>query len=133
MVVIKSEKLPIVAEEDIVRTRQIARQWAIDVCFTSVNQTKFVTAVSELARNTLVHGKGGYMLLEILESPMKGLRATFGDTGPGIADIAQSMKDGFTTAGSLGLGLGGAKRLSSEFEIVSKVGEGTRVTITKWL
>ena len=133
MTVLKSENIAIQVQEDIVRTRQVARQWAIDFQFRLVDQTKFVTAVSELARNTLIYGKGGSMLLEAVEKNLrKGLRAIFADKGPGIPDIEQALQNGFTTGGGLGLGLGGAKRLSDEFEIVSKPGEGTRVTIARW-
>ncbi len=133
MTILKSESIPIIVEEDIVRSRQITRKWSVDYGFKIVDQTKIVTAVSELARNTFVHGRGGFMLLEALENNMrKGLRATFEDRGPGIADIEQAMKNGFTTAGSLGLGLGGAQRLSNEFDITSTLGEGTRVTIARW-
>jgi serine/threonine-protein kinase RsbT len=133
MVIHKSERLPIIAQEDIVRARHMARQWAMDACFKLVDQTKFVTAVSELARNTLIYGKGGFMLLETVEKNLiKGLRATFEDTGPGIANIEQALQNGFTTGGGLGLGLGGAKRLSHEFEIISKPGEGTRITVARW-
>src|SRR3954452_14757732 len=133
MTVLKSENIAIQVQEDIVRTRQVARQWAIDFQFKLVDQTKFVTAVSELARNTLIYGKGGSMLLEAVEKNLrKGLRAIFADKGPGIPDIEQALQNGFTTGGGLGLGLGGAKRLSDEFEIVSKPGEGTRVTIARW-
>lgn len=134
MMVLKAERLVIVVEEDIVRARQITRQWAVDCGFKLVDQTKIVTAVSELARNTLVYGKGGFMLIEVVEKNYrKGLRAMFEDKGPGIADIQQALQNGFTTGNSLGLGLGGAKRLSNEFEIVSKLGEGTRVTIARWV
>jgi serine/threonine-protein kinase RsbT len=133
MVILKSENIPIQVQEDIVRTRQVARQWAMEIHFRLVDQTKFVTAVSELARNTLIYGKGGAMVLQVVEKPaQKGLRATFEDKGPGIPDIEQALQNGFTTGGGLGLGLGGAKRLSDEFEIVSKPGEGTRITIARW-
>ena len=133
MVIHKSERLPIIVQEDIVRARHMARQWAVDASFKLVDQTKFVTAVSELARNTLIYGKGGSMLLEAVEKNLgKGLRATFEDKGPGIPNIEQALQNGFTTGGGLGLGLGGAKRLSHEFEIVSKLGEGTRITVARW-
>ena len=133
MAVLKSQSFPIIVEEDIVRSRQITRQWAVNCGFKLVDQTKIVTAVSELARNTLIYGKGGFMLLEALETNFrKGLRITFEDRGPGIPDIEQALQNGFTTGSGLGLGLGGAKRLSNEFEIVSKPGEGTRVTIARW-
>lgn len=133
MTVLKSESFPIVVAEDIVHARQITRQWAVAFGFKIVDQTKIVTAVSELARNTLIHGQGGFMLLEALEKDFqKGLRVMFEDRGPGIPDIEQALQNGFTTGHGLGLGLGGARRLSNEFEIVSKPGEGTRVTIARW-
>ncbi len=133
MVVLRSESFPVKGEEDIVRARQITRKWTIEFGFKLVDQTKFVTAVSELARNAFVHGKGGFMLLELLQNYLrKGLRATFEDRGPGIANIEQALTNGFSTGGSLGLGLGGAKRLSNEFEIVTEPGKGTRVTIVRW-
>jgi serine/threonine-protein kinase RsbT len=134
MEIVKSESVPIGVEADVVRTRQISRQWAVEFGFKMVEQTKFVTAVSELARNTLIHGKGGFMLLEALNNNMrKGLRATFEDGGPGIADIERALQDGFTTGGGLGLGLGGAQRLSNEFAIQNKPGGGTRITIARWI
>src|SRR5437016_3528101 len=118
MEILKSESVPIKVEADTVRSRQICREWAIESGFKVVEQTKFVTAVSELARNTLIHGKGGVMLLEaVKKNQQKGLRATFEDQGPGIADVDQALKDGFTTGRGLGLGLGGAQRLSNEFAI----------------
>jgi serine/threonine-protein kinase RsbT len=97
-----------------------------------VDQTKLVTAASELARNTIIHGGGGKMQLETLNGPRVGLRLIFEDTGPGIPDIDMALRDGFTTGSGLGLGLGGAKRLVSEFDVTSRVGEGTKVTITRW-
>jgi|SRR5689334_10202455 serine/threonine-protein kinase RsbT len=121
------------APEDIVRMRQVVREYAIGLGFSLVDQTKIVTAASELARNTMIYGGGGEVAVQPLsEGTRRGLRLTFTDQGPGIPDIDQAMKDGFTTGGGLGLGLGGAKRLSSEFSIVSRVGEGTRVMITRW-
>lgn len=113
--------------------RRAVLEWATRLAFGVVDRTKFVTAASELGRNTLVHGKGGSMLLsEIVENGRSGLRLVFTDSGPGIADIAQAMKDGFTTANSMGLGLGGAQRLVNEFDIVSAPGAGTQVTVTQW-
>jgi serine/threonine-protein kinase RsbT len=101
--------------------------------FSLVDQTKLVTAASELARNTLSYGGGGTALLETMTNGSRvGLRVTFQDSGPGIADISLAMKDGYTTGGGLGLGLSGAKRLSNEFEITSRVGEGTKVSIGRW-
>jgi serine/threonine-protein kinase RsbT len=134
MEILKSESVAITVQADVVRTRQISREWAVESGFKIVEQTKFVTAVSELARNTLIHGKGGFMLLEALKNNLrKGLRATFEDRGPGIPDIDKALQDGFTTGQGLGLGLGGAQRLSDEFAILTKPGEGTRVTIARWI
>ena len=129
----RSETRPIRGAEDVVHARQLVRAWAVEAGFSLVDQTKIVTAASELARNAVVHGGGGTMHLEALSSgARRGLRLVFEDKGPGIEDIDKAMQDGFTTGGGLGLGLSGAKRLSSEFEITSRVGEGTRVTITRW-
>ena len=133
MPLVKEETLPIRSENDMVLARQAARKWASELGFSLVDQTKIVTAASELARNTLVHGGGGTMRLEVLvEGSRKALRLTFEDRGPGIADIELALKDGYTTGTGLGLGLSGSKRLMSEFNIVSRVGEGTRVTVAKW-
>ena len=133
MAVVKHETLPILAEPDVVRVRQTVRKWATELAFSLVDQTKIVTAASELARNVLVHGKGGSVRLETLhEGTRRGLRLLFEDNGPGIADIEMALRDGFTTGNGLGLGLGGSKRLVNEFDIQSKVGEGTRVTVIRW-
>lgn len=119
--------------EDVVVVRQAVRQWASELGFGLVDQTKLVTAASELARNAVIYGGGGTARLErIAEGSRQGLRVVFADNGPGIADIEQAMKDGFTTGGGLGLGLGGAKRLSDEFEIQSQPGQGTRVWFLRW-
>jgi len=119
--------------EDVVTVRQAVRRRAVDLGFSLVDQTKIVTAASELARNTLQHGGGGSVAMQSLEQgARRGLRLTFEDHGPGIADVALAMKDGYTTAGGLGLGLSGARRLSSEFHIDSRPGEGTRVSIVRW-
>ena len=127
------EEHAIRSSEDVVAARQAVRARAVQLGFTLVDQTKLVTAASELARNALEHGGGGKMRLELLnDGARRAVRLTFEDHGPGIANIDQAMKDGFTTAHGLGLGLGGAKRLSNEFDIVSRPGEGTRVTITRW-
>lgn len=129
----RSESLPILSEVDIVRVRQQVRAWAVTCRFSLVEQTKLVTAASELARNTLEYGKGGEALLEELDDGARcGIRVTFTDRGPGIADIELAMRDGFTTGGGMGHGLGGSKRLVDEFSIASKPGEGTRVTIGRW-
>ncbi len=133
MPVISRSVLPIRSHEDIVRVRQAARENAIAQGFSLVDQTKLVTAASELARNTLDYGGGGEVeITRLEESPRKGVRLTFIDRGPGIADIEQALRDGFTSGGGLGLGLGGARRLSNDFSIDSTVGEGTRVTIARW-
>ncbi|MFA5376219.1 MAG: anti-sigma regulatory factor [Dehalococcoidia bacterium] len=119
--------------EDIVRARQRVRTCMIAQGFSLVDQTKMVTAASELARNTYDHGKGGTMRIESLEeNGRSGIRLTFLDHGPGIPDIELALKDGYTTGTGLGLGLGGSKRLVNEFEIWSKPNEGTRVTVTRW-
>lgn len=133
MALLKAETLPIRTDQDIVKVRQVVRTWTVELKFTLVDQTKFITAASELARNTLDHGKGGEVRLESLqERGRTGLRLTFSDRGPGIPDINLALKDGYTTGKGMGLGLSGAKRLSNEFEVDSKVGEGTRVVITRW-
>lgn len=133
MAVVKDETMPIRSSEDVVRVRQVVRQWAVAQGLSLVDQTKIVTAASELARNTLDYGGGGTVKLEALNSETrKGLRLTFEDQGPGIPDVEQALKDGYSTGNGLGLGLGGARRLSNEFEIYSRAGEGTRVTITRW-
>ena len=125
--------LPLRTSEDIVRMRQMVRERAVAHGFSLVDQTKIVTAASELARNTVDYGGGGEVVLEVLlNGTRSGLRLTFSDQGPGIADIEQALRDGYTSGRGLGLGLGGAKRLSSEFSIDSKPGSGTRVTITRW-
>lgn len=124
---------PIRSSQDVVRVRQVARERAIAQGFSLVDQTKLVTAASELARNTLEYGGGGEVTVELLnDSARKGVRLIFTDQGPGIADINLALKDGFTTGNGLGLGLSGARRLSNEFEIESRLGEGTRVAITRW-
>src|ERR1043165_5967076 len=129
----RSETLPIVGEIDIVRIRQQVRAWSIACGFSLVEQTKIVTAASELARNALEHGKGGEALLEELDDgTRRGVRVTFIDHGPGIPDIEQAMRDGFTTAGGMGHGLGGSKRLVEDFSIASEPGAGTRITIGRW-
>jgi serine/threonine-protein kinase RsbT len=129
----KRDVVPLKSSSDIVLARQKVRQWAIDLHFSLVDQTKLVTAASELARNALQHGKGGEMTIETLNSGARaGLRLTFEDRGPGIPDIEQAMRDGYTTDSGMGLGLGGSKRLVNEFNIQSEVGKGTRVTVARW-
>jgi serine/threonine-protein kinase RsbT len=128
--VLREETLAIQSDADVVRVRQMTRELAVALGFRLVDQTKIVTAASELARNTFVHGGGGAVLLEALEDgARRGLRLTFTDKGPGIADVTRALSDGYTTGSGLGLGLGGAKRLSNEFEISSVPGQGTRVRI----
>ena len=121
------------ASEDVVRMRSAVRQAAIAQGLSLVDQTKIVTAASELARNALDYGGGGAVDIELVQNGVRpGVRLTFVDRGPGIADIEQALKDGYTTGGGLGLGLGGAKRLSNEFSIVSQPGAGTRIVIARW-
>lgn len=125
--------VPIRTSEDVVRIRQLVRSKAAEAGLGLVDQTKIVTAASELARNALDYGGGGELQMEIVvDGRRRGLRLTFRDEGPGIADIEQAMRDGFTTGSGLGLGLGGAKRLSNEFHVDSAPGKGTRVTIARW-
>ena len=133
MATTSSDQLAIGAEPDLVVVRQTVRARALALGFSLVDQTKVVTAASELARNTLKHGGGGTCHVESLtEGVRRGLRLTFEDKGPGIADLKLAMTDGYTTGGGMGLGLSGSKRLVSEFDLQSTVGQGTRVTITKW-
>ncbi len=133
MTVTKAESFPVRSGEDVVRVRQRVRALAIEIGLGLVDQTKIITAASELARNTLDYGGGGTVRAEIVQvGTRKGLRLTFEDEGPGIADIEQAMTDHYTSGGGLGLGLGGAKRLSNEFHIMSTPGIGTRVTIARW-
>jgi serine/threonine-protein kinase RsbT len=129
-----AETFPVRTGEDVVRARQIVRSRAMDVGFSLVEQTKIVTAASELARNTVIYGGGGEMRIERLyQGPKRtGIRLVFEDHGPGIADIELALRDGYTTGNGLGLGLNGARKLSHEFDIQSKPGAGTRVTITRW-
>jgi serine/threonine-protein kinase RsbT len=132
MAVVSSETIPLLAEADVVTVRRRVRETAAQLGFGIVDQTKVVTAASELARNTLIHGKGGEMIMDTLNGPRLGIRLIFQDKGPGIKDIDLAFRDGFTTGSGLGLGLGGAKRLVNEFEVLSKVGEGTKITAIRW-
>ncbi len=132
MSVVHTDTIPVVSEADVVVVRRRVREVAIKVGLSLVDQTKLVTAASELARNTVIYGGGGSLLLESLNGPRLGVRLTFVDQGPGIPDLELAMRDGFTTGTGLGLGLGGAKRLVNEFEIQSTVGKGTRVALTRW-
>lgn len=133
MIVVKSAEVPVANEGDVVKVRQAARAMAVEINLSLVDQTKVVTAASELGRNLLIHGGGGETRLELVrEGVRNGLRITFADDGPGISDIEQALKDGFTTGTGMGLGLGGAKRLVNDFTITSNPDDGTRVTIIKW-
>ena len=119
--------------DDVVLVRQAVRQRAVELGFNLVDQTKLVTAASELARNLVQHAGGGVVRIEsIADAARRGLRLVFEDQGPGIADIPLAMRDGYSTAGGLGLGLSGAKRLSNDFQIDSSPGTGTRITIARW-
>jgi serine/threonine-protein kinase RsbT len=133
MTVLLSDQRAVKTAEDVVGIRQAVRQRAIELGFNLVDQTKIVTAASELARNAVQYGGGGRVTIEAVEHfGRRGIRLTFQDDGPGIANIDLAMRDGFTTSGGLGLGLGGARRLSSDFSIESAPGTGTRVIITRW-
>lgn len=133
MTTLKSERLDIRSSDDVVRVRQLVRTVALEAGLGLVDQTKIVTAASELARNTLDYGGGGFVLAELVSAPgRRGVRLSFEDRGPGIPDLAAAMKDGYSTGKGMGLGLGGAKRLSNEFSIQSKPGEGTKVVIARW-
>jgi serine/threonine-protein kinase RsbT len=133
MSVTRSDVLPLRSEQDIVLARQFVRKLAQEIGFGIVDQTKLVTAASELARNAVIYGGGGTLRWEVLaDGVRKGLRLHFIDEGPGIADLTQAMTDGWSSGTGMGLGLSGAKRLVNEFEIDTRVGEGTRVTIARW-
>ena len=130
---LRRETVTIQNSSDVVLARQKVRQWAQELRFTLVDQTKLVTAASELARNTLDHGKGGHMVIDVVENLARtGLQLTFEDRGPGIPDIQAALRDGFTTGSGMGLGLGGSKRLVNDFDIQSQPGQGTRVTVVRW-
>jgi len=128
----KRVELPLAKQEDVVAVRQTTRSFAVEIGLSIIDQTKIVTAASELARNTIVHGGGGKAILEIVDQPKLGLQLAFEDQGPGIADLQLALQDGYTSGGGLGLGLGGSKRLCSDFSIDSKLGVGTRVVVTRW-
>jgi serine/threonine-protein kinase RsbT len=133
MAVVRHETRLVRTSDDVVGVRQAVREWAIAAGFSLVDQTKIVTAASEIARNAVIYGGGGTARLESLnDGPKRGLRLVFEDQGPGIADVEQALKDGFTTGSGLGLGLGGARRLVNGFEIDSTPGKGTRVTLVRW-
>lgn len=133
MIVEKNDTLPVRVGDDVVRARQAVRAVATAAGFSLVDQTKIITAASEIARNTVDYGGGGDLRLELLrDGGRRGVRLTFTDQGPGIADIEQALKDGYTSGGGLGLGLGGARRLVGDFAIDSAPGRGTKVTLTRW-
>jgi serine/threonine-protein kinase RsbT len=126
-------ELPIRTGDDVVRVRQLVRQLAQGARLSLVDQTKLITAASELARNTLVYGGSGTATVQLVEEQgRRGVRAVFTDAGPGIPDLEKALTDGYTSGNGLGLGLGGAKRLVDEFDIVSEVGRGTTVSVVKW-
>jgi serine/threonine-protein kinase RsbT len=130
---LKSEKVPIANSSDVVMVRQRVRAWTIELKFSLVDQTKIVTAASELGRNTLEYGGGGALELTLVENAgRKGIRMTFTDQGPGIPDLDLALRDGYTSGSGLGLGLGGSKRLMHEFEVDSKAGIGTTITAIRW-
>ncbi|RYZ59957.1 MAG: anti-sigma regulatory factor [Proteobacteria bacterium] len=133
MQIVTSETLPIRSESQVVEVRQVVRKATVSLKFSLTDQTKMVTAASEIARNTLIYGLGGDVVIEVVEDfDRKGLRLTFIDQGPGIADLDQALTDGFTSGSGLGLGLSGSKRLVHDFEILTKVGEGTKIILTRW-
>jgi serine/threonine-protein kinase RsbT len=127
------ETMPLRTSDDVVRVRQAVRARAVSAGFSLVDQTKLVTAASEVGRNTVDYGGGGTLRIEVVSNGRRrGVRLTFTDQGPGIADLTLAMKDGYTSGSGLGLGLGGAKRLSNEFDIRSAPGQGTIVTLARW-
>jgi serine/threonine-protein kinase RsbT len=133
VVVLRREELPLRSDEDVVRARHATRALAMELGFSLVEQTKIVTAASELARNTVVHGGGGVLRIEALnDGPRRGLRLVFEDEGPGIPDVDLALRDGYTTGRGLGLGLGGARRLMSDLTIDVRPEQGTRVTAVRW-
>jgi serine/threonine-protein kinase RsbT len=133
LIVEKEDAMPVRTGEDVVRVRQEVRNRAIAAGFSLVDQTKLVTAASEIARNTIDYGGGGTLRLLVLRDGLKkGVRLIFEDKGPGIADVRLALSDGYTSGSGLGLGLGGAKRLSNEFEIHSVAGQGTKITLARW-
>jgi serine/threonine-protein kinase RsbT len=133
MAVVRAETMPVRSETDVVLVRQAVRRWAVAQGLGLVDQTKIVTAASELARNTVIYGGGGTLRLEaVQEGARRGLRLTFEDEGPGIPDVALALTDGYTTGTGMGLGLSGSRRLVNEFDLWSEPGRGTRVTVTRW-
>ena len=133
MPALRDEVMALQTSSDVVQVRRSVRDAAAELGFSLVDLTKIVTAASELARNTIEHGRGGTARIDrVVNGVRKGLRLTFEDSGPGISDVTLALTDGYTTGGGMGLGLSGSKRLVNEFEIATKVGEGTRITVTKW-
>ena len=133
MRITKSESISVRVAPEVVGVRHVVRRYAVELGFSLVEQTKIVTAASELARNMVDYGGGGTLTVESIDDGIrKGLRLTFADEGPGIADVDAALRDGFTTGSGMGLGLGGARRLSNEFHIQTAPGEGTRITIARW-
>ena len=128
-----TERITVASDQDVVRVRQLVRTIAVSVKLSLVDQTKVVTAASELARNTLVYGGGGTVEVGTVDGGRRtGIRIVFADSGPGIADLDLALTDGYTTGGGLGLGLGSAKRLCNQFEITTPPGQGTCIVITRW-
>jgi serine/threonine-protein kinase RsbT len=133
MTVDRIETIEVRASSDVTRVRQVVRSWAVEAGFSLVDQTKMVTAASELARNAFEHGGGGVAQVQLLtDGGRRGVRLICQDQGPGIPDVQTALRDGYTTGTGLGLGLGGARRLVNEFAIETAVGAGTTVTITRW-
>lgn len=134
MTVVKTERHPVASDEEVVRLRRIVRQWSADLGLSLVDQTKLVTAASEIGRNTVVYGGGGMVDVSVVRSELgrPGIRLVFADRGPGIPSLELALRDGYTTGNGLGLGLGGAKRLVNEFDLASAPGQGTTVTLTRW-
>lgn len=128
----RSELVPIWTPEDIVAVRTAVRKAALEIKLGIVDQTKLVTAASEIARNTLIYGKGGNVEIALIKDTKTGIRLTFKDQGPGIPDVDRALTDGFSSGGGMGFGLGGTRRLMDDFHIASKPNEGTTVIITKW-
>ncbi len=129
----ENRRIPVTTDQDVVRVRQLVRTVAVEAKLSLVDQTKLVTAASELARNTLVYGGGGIVEVSGVRNEFRaGIRIVFADDGPGIADLELALTDGYTTGGGLGLGLSGARRLVDEFTVETEVGRGTTITVTKW-
>jgi serine/threonine-protein kinase RsbT len=134
MLIESDEAMPLRTSDDVVRVRQTVRARAVAAGFSLVDQTKIVTAASEIGRNTVDYGGGGTLRIEMVRNGRRrGVRLTFTDHGPGIPDLTLALKDGYTTGNGLGLGLGGAKRLSNEFDVQSEPGQGTVVTLARWI